>query len=189
MPDRELAAVGSTGNVPARRDHSRAHRTRGGSQPGQAIGKRSVPIASTYVFPGGGPGGHCPALDCRRTIRGRGKGLFDNPAESRIVGIRTGRKRLNPAQHILILGVQLYRWGISPAQRFIFGSTAGCRFEPSCSAYALEAIRSHGAWRGSWLAVRRLARCHPWGDCGHDPVPSPPDPKPSSTHHLHRAAA
>jgi putative membrane protein insertion efficiency factor len=46
-----------------------------------------------------------------------------------------------------------------------------CRFDPSCSAYAREALAVHGAARGSWLAVRRLGRCHPWGGSGWDPVP------------------
>jgi uncharacterized protein len=46
-----------------------------------------------------------------------------------------------------------------------------CRFIPSCSSYGLEAIRRHGAGRGSWLTLRRLLRCHPWGPCGCDPVP------------------
>jgi uncharacterized protein len=49
--------------------------------------------------------------------------------------------------------------------------TPRCRFHPSCSAYALEALAQHGAVRGGWLAVRRLARCHPWGGGGLDPVP------------------
>ena len=46
-----------------------------------------------------------------------------------------------------------------------------CRYEPSCSRYAVEAVERHGALRGSWLAVRRLCRCHPFGGCGLDPVP------------------
>jgi putative membrane protein insertion efficiency factor len=48
-----------------------------------------------------------------------------------------------------------------------------CRFHPSCSEYALEALALHGAARGSWLAVRRIGRCHPWHDGGLDPVPRP----------------
>jgi len=60
-----------------------------------------------------------------------------------------------------------YRKFISP----LLG--ANCRFYPSCSAYALEAIQVHGAGRGSWLAVRRLSRCHPFHPGGLDPVPGP----------------
>lgn len=46
-----------------------------------------------------------------------------------------------------------------------------CRFDPSCSTYALEALERHGVARGSWLTIRRLTRCHPWGGTGFDPVP------------------
>jgi putative membrane protein insertion efficiency factor len=46
-----------------------------------------------------------------------------------------------------------------------------CRFHPSCSHYSVDALRAHGALRGSWLTIRRLARCHPWGGQGHDPAP------------------
>ena len=66
---------------------------------------------------------------------------------------------------LLKLPIHLYRWFLSP----FLGRH--CRFHPTCSAYALEAIDTHGAWRGSKLALKRLARCQPWGGAGHDPVP------------------
>ena len=54
------------------------------------------------------------------------------------------------------------------------GRPSPCRFEPTCSHYAAEAITRHGGMRGGWLAVRRLGRCHPWGGTGADPVPDEP---------------
>jgi putative membrane protein insertion efficiency factor len=57
------------------------------------------------------------------------------------------------------------------------GRPSPCRFEPSCSNYALEALDTHGAVRGSWLSIRRLSRCHPWGGHGWDPVPAAAAPK------------
>jgi putative membrane protein insertion efficiency factor len=80
---------------------------------------------------------------------------------------------VNPLQHILIAAVRVYRWTLSPAQVFLFGPNAGCRFTPTCSQYALEAVEKHGAISGTVLAAKRICRCHPWGDCGHDPVPQP----------------
>lgn len=62
--------------------------------------------------------------------------------------------------------IKAYRYALSP----LMGNN--CRFHPSCSAYALEAIEEHGALRGSYLALRRLLRCHPWHQGGYDPVPS-----------------
>ena len=56
-----------------------------------------------------------------------------------------------------------------------------CRFYPSCSDYALEALRTHGAFRGTWLATRRILRCNPLGGCGYDPVPPPTNPETSET--------
>jgi len=78
---------------------------------------------------------------------------------------------MNPVQYILIALVRLYRWTLSPAKTFLFGPLGQCRFTPSCSEYALEALKTHGAVAGGWLAVKRLCRCHPWCECGHDPVP------------------
>ena len=78
---------------------------------------------------------------------------------------------MNPARVILVMCVRVYQRVLSPALMVIFGPMAGCRFEPTCSQYAAEAVERHGALRGSWLASQRLCRCHPWGGCGHDPVP------------------
>jgi len=78
---------------------------------------------------------------------------------------------VSPAQFILIFAVRVYRYVLSPAKTAFFGPAGRCRFTPSCSHYALESIQRHGARRGSWLALRRICRCHPFGDCGHDPVP------------------
>ena len=72
---------------------------------------------------------------------------------------------MSPAARLLLLPIQAYRVAISP----LLG--AHCRYHPSCSAYAVEALRRHGAVRGGWLAARRVARCHPWGGSGVDPVP------------------
>jgi len=66
---------------------------------------------------------------------------------------------------ILVALLQAYRYALSP----LLGRS--CRFFPSCSEYAIEALQRHGALRGTWLATRRIARCHPWHPGGYDPVP------------------
>jgi uncharacterized protein len=78
---------------------------------------------------------------------------------------------MNPFLHILIFTIRVYRWTVSPAQTLLFGPAGGCRFTPSCSQYAMDAIRSRGVLSGSALAAKRICRCHPWGGCGHDPTP------------------
>ena len=67
---------------------------------------------------------------------------------------------------LLIALVRFYQAAISP------WTPAACRYTPTCSAYAIDALREHGSLRGTWLALRRLARCHPWGGFGYDPVPT-----------------
>jgi putative membrane protein insertion efficiency factor len=68
-------------------------------------------------------------------------------------------------RHVLIALVRMYQVGLSPLL------PASCRYYPSCSAYAITALEKHGAVRGAWLAVRRIARCHPFHPGGYDPVP------------------
>jgi len=72
---------------------------------------------------------------------------------------------MTPLAWIVSLPVRLYRVTFSPWVGH------GCRFQPTCSAYALEALERHGAIKGTWLTIRRIGRCHPWGSSGYDPVP------------------
>jgi uncharacterized protein len=78
---------------------------------------------------------------------------------------RLAQARPSAAARVLMTVITGYRRFISP----LLG--ARCRFAPSCSAYALEAVHEHGALRGTWLAVRRIGRCHPFNPGGFDPVP------------------
>ncbi|MEQ9231335.1 MAG: membrane protein insertion efficiency factor YidD, partial [Cyclobacteriaceae bacterium] len=66
---------------------------------------------------------------------------------------------------IFILPVLIYQYSISP----LFPST--CRFQPTCSNYAKDAILKHGIFKGTWLGIKRISKCHPWGGHGYDPVP------------------
>ena len=72
---------------------------------------------------------------------------------------------MSPMARVAAVPVRAYKLVISP---FI---GANCRYQPTCSVYALEALERHGALKGGWLAVRRMARCHPWGGSGIDNVP------------------
>ena len=70
-------------------------------------------------------------------------------------------------------GIALAFVAAAKGYRLILSPWVGyhCRYHPTCSQYALDALETHGAVRGGWLAARRIARCNPWGQCGHDPVP------------------
>ena len=67
--------------------------------------------------------------------------------------------------YFLIVPIKLYQILLSP----LIGPS--CRFTPTCSNYAIEAINKYGPFKGLWLAIKRISKCHPWGDSGHDPVP------------------
>lgn len=67
--------------------------------------------------------------------------------------------------------IRLYQIILSPLIAFVAGPGAGCRFEPTCSHFFLEACETHGVSHGSWLGLKRIGRCHPWGGNGYDPVP------------------
>ncbi len=73
--------------------------------------------------------------------------------------------------------VRLYQWTISPIL------APRCRFLPTCSEYAIDAIDRHGPFAGGWLALKRIARCHPWADWGYDPVPDAGARRDSDDHH------
>lgn len=66
---------------------------------------------------------------------------------------------------LLVIPIKLYQILISP----ILGPN--CRYHPTCSQYSIEAINKHGPFKGTWLAIKRISSCHPWGGSGHDPVP------------------
>lgn len=72
---------------------------------------------------------------------------------------------LKAVARILEILVWIYRLCISPLL------PQSCRYTPTCSQYAIDALRRHGPFRGTWLTMRRIARCHPWGGSGYDPVP------------------
>ncbi|MGH4026837.1 MAG: membrane protein insertion efficiency factor YidD [Pseudonocardiaceae bacterium] len=93
--------------------------------------------------------------------------MTGTPERSRAPGVH----RAGPVARLLVLPLRFYRRWISPAL------PPCCRFYPSCSAYAVEALTVHGAIRGSWLTVRRLLRCAPWHPGGVDPVPAPRSPR------------
>ncbi len=72
---------------------------------------------------------------------------------------------------LIRLLIRFYQIFLNPVLRALSGPFGGCRYQPTCSNYFLQAVERHGPWKGSWLGVRRIFRCHPWGGHGYDPVP------------------
>ncbi|MDO9187304.1 MAG: membrane protein insertion efficiency factor YidD [Bacteroidia bacterium] len=75
------------------------------------------------------------------------------------------KRNTSPFSYIFIGMIKIYQYTISP----LLG--ASCRYEPSCSQYGIEALKKHGFFKGSYLTIKRILSCHPWGGHGHDPVP------------------
>ena len=161
--------------------------------PGREQGSGRVRRAAPHVTPAASPAAR-PAVEpasgrpARRTSRaccrcgrqrcargGPRRGAAGGGASEELAGtVRPVSADPSGPARLLLLLVTGYRRGISPLL------PARCRFAPSCSAYAQEALQRHGAGRGSWLALRRVARCHPFHPGGHDPVPTPaPGARPS----------
>lgn len=148
--------------VPRRRKSHRTHR------PGTSIGGESVLLERTCRS----PAVPCPRpvtahLPLGRSVRPELPGwcpMTDSDPQRAGLGSPPA-SRPGPVAWVLLLPVRAYRRWISP----ILPPT--CRFYPSCSTYAVEALTVHGAWRGSWLTLRRLLRCGPWHPGGLDPVP------------------
>ena len=68
-------------------------------------------------------------------------------------------------RYLLLVLIRFYQYAISPLL------PPRCRYTPTCSQYAVLALQKYGVMKGSWLAIKRICRCHPWGGCGHDPLP------------------
>lgn len=75
-------------------------------------------------------------------------------------------------KHLCIVLIRIYQWAVAPVKRWFSGGRGSCRYDPSCSQFAIRALQMHGFFKGSSLASFRILRCHPWGGYGLDPVPS-----------------
>ncbi len=107
-------------------------------------------------------------------------GSIAHPAQAAYMSMVNKAPEMSPFAYILALPVRAYRLLLSP---WVGNS---CRYQPTCSAYALEALEKHGAIKGAYLAVRRIGRCHPLGGSGYDPVPgSDHDPSPKTDSRKH----
>jgi hypothetical protein len=105
--------------------------------------------------------------------------------------VASGKARFYPALMFWLVRffIRVYQCTLSPVLRLLCGPDSGCRFTPTCSAYFLEAVEVHGIRHGSWLGLKRLARCQPWGGFGYDPVPRRENPVSSIQYPASESAA
>ena len=88
---------------------------------------------------------------------------------------------------VIRLLIRFYQRILNPMLKVVAGPGFGCRYSPSCSNYFMQAVETHGPFRGSWYGICRIFRCHPWGGSGYDPVPpaGTSDPREAGCHHPH----
>jgi putative membrane protein insertion efficiency factor len=174
VSDRELATAAGRGGIPAGHRNESKGRGFGGEKPGPADDAGGLSSPAREPVGSGGAGAGRPSIPCDEEFRdclSRSEALFPGVRALANAGSRGCSLIM---RRVLVMLVHGYRWILSPLKVGLLGPGARCRFEPSCSEYAVQAITCHGAWSGSLLAVRRICRCHPWGGCGYDPVPSRP---------------
>jgi putative membrane protein insertion efficiency factor len=97
--------------------------------------------------------------------------MHDTHTHAQATPQQTGRAPSLLARLAVVL-VRIYQLTLSPLKQVFFGTNCSCRFQPTCSCYARSAFMRYGFWRGSWYALRRILRCHPWHPGGYDPLPS-----------------
>jgi putative membrane protein insertion efficiency factor len=147
-------------------DGARGSRQCGNPQPGETAGAGGFPAESR-----GNPRrlGHCSESPPRggEGAVSRSGAAVDAPVSggSSSVGARTAAQGRSALKFLVLAAIGFYRASISPT------IPSSCRFYPTCSAYAHEAVSRWGVRRGLWMALRRFARCRPWGGYGYDPVP------------------
>ena len=107
----------------------------------------------------------------RGAASGGGGGIFGASGGMAAAGSSRGDSRFRLMKRAIQISIRAYQLLVAPILKAIVGPGGGCRYEPSCSRYFSQAVEDHGVCRGSWLGLKRIGRCQPWGGAGLDPVP------------------